>query len=74
MKYKNRGKLNSHLWFFSGFCEYADPKYCILLDCGLETDEKAIYNFFLAMETDDNIGGVCGFMGLEPERTIDESG
>ena len=26
------------------------------------------------METDKDIGGVCGYMGLKPERNIDESG
>lgn len=26
------------------------------------------------MEADKNIGGVCGFMGLRPERNIDDSG
>jgi len=26
------------------------------------------------METDKNIGGVCGYMGLKPERNTDESG
>lgn len=26
------------------------------------------------METDKNIGGVCGFMGLKCERIVDDSG
>ena len=26
------------------------------------------------METDKNIGGVCGYMGLKPERNTDEAG
>jgi chitin synthase len=40
----------------------------------LEPAEKAIYNFFLAMEADRNIGGVCGFMGLRVENVFDDSG
>ncbi len=40
----------------------------------MEPAEKAIYNFFLAMEADRNIGGVCGFMGLRVENVFDDSG
>ena len=29
---------------------------------------------FISMETDKNIGGVCGYMGLKPVRTIDDNG
>jgi chitin synthase len=35
------------------------------MDCGLVPDEKAIFNMYLALETDINIGGVCGFMGIK---------
>ena len=60
------------MWFFRGFCHELEPKYCVLLDCGLEPHEESIYKFFLAMEADPNIGGVCGFMGLKPESIYDE--
>ena len=26
------------------------------------------------METDKNIGGVCGYMGLKPDRNTDDTG
>ena len=29
---------------------------------------------FISMETDKDIGGVCGYMGLKPERNMDEAG
>ena len=29
---------------------------------------------FEAMEADENIGGLCGYMALKPERETDESG
>jgi len=51
-KHKNGGKLTSHLWFFAGFCELMQPKYTVLVDCGLCPEDGAIYNFFLAMEAD----------------------
>ena len=74
VKFKNSGKLSSHLWFFKGFCEQIKPEYCILLDCGLEPRENSIWKMFISMETDKNIGGVCGYMGLKPERNTDEQG
>lgn len=70
----NGKKLNSHLWFFRGFCDFLKPDYVMLIDCGLEPDGNALYKFFTAMEYDKNLGGVCGFMGLRPERVISEGG
>lgn len=32
IKHRNQGKIESHKWFFKGFCEYMDPKYCQILD------------------------------------------
>ena len=71
-KFKNGGKLSSHLWFFRGFCETLTPKYCTLLDCGLETSPWAIWKFFQSMECEPVIGGVCGYMGLRIERVYDD--
>lgn len=33
-----------------------------------------MYEFFINMEADKNLGGVCGFMGLRPERNTDDKG
>jgi cellulose synthase/poly-beta-1,6-N-acetylglucosamine synthase-like glycosyltransferase len=47
--------------------------YCTLLDCGTIVKKDAIYNFFIALEGDKQIGGVCGmyilkgYMGLNLE-------
>ena len=38
--------------------------YCILLDCGTRPEGDAIYKMIAAMESNDQIGGVCGHMGL----------
>lgn len=34
LKESNRGKLDSHRFFFDGFCRELNPRYCILTDCG----------------------------------------
>ena len=62
VKFVNRQKLNSHLWFFQGFCKGIQPKYCFIMDAGLQIDEKSLRLFFEAFEYDEKIGGLCGFM------------
>ncbi len=51
-KNRNGGKLSSHFWFFSGFCEIFQPDYTILIDCGLKPFDTAVFNMFRAMESD----------------------
>lgn len=46
VKYSNKGKLSSHLWFFEGFCEMINPNMCILLDCGLEPEPDALFRMW----------------------------
>jgi chitin synthase len=67
-KYKNRGKLSSHNWFFNGFCQELRPQYAVLLDVGLAPERKALWRMFNHMENNPKIGGVCGYMGLKIER------
>lgn len=52
------------MWFFQGFCRMLKPKYCCLIDVGTVPYKSGIYNYFKAMESDSQIGGVSGFMGL----------
>jgi cellulose synthase/poly-beta-1,6-N-acetylglucosamine synthase-like glycosyltransferase len=33
-KTTNRGKLDSHCWFFDGFAYLLQPDYCVLFDAG----------------------------------------
>ena len=71
-KYKRGKKLAEHMvintilinkqWFFKGFCQQLNPKYCILMDCGTIPDNDAINKLYWAMETEVNLGGVCGYM------------
>ena len=34
IKHRNQGKIESHKWFFKGFCEMMNPTYAQILDCG----------------------------------------
>lgn len=60
VKQKNRRKLNSHLWFFGGFCEMINPKYVMLLDVGTKPLPKSLFYLYEAMRMDDKIAGCCG--------------
>ena len=60
VKHENKRKLNSHLWYFGGFCKVMRPDYCMLIDVGTEPEDKALYLLFRALEKDAQIAGVCG--------------
>ena len=34
IKHRNQGKIESHKWFFKGFCQKMNPTYAQILDCG----------------------------------------
>jgi hypothetical protein len=34
VKHLNNKKIDSHLYFFRGFCEYLEPEFCMLVDIG----------------------------------------
>ena len=43
----------------------------MLLDCGVELDKNAIYNYIRRMDADEFIGGACGFMEARVEAMDD---
>ncbi|OMJ78132.1 hypothetical protein SteCoe_22152 [Stentor coeruleus] len=59
VKQKNKGKLNSHLWFFRGFCKHAKPEIVLFIDVGTEPKDNAIGNLCRAFK-DKDVAGVCG--------------
>ena len=34
VKHLNNKNIDSHLYFFRGFCEYLEPEFCMLVDIG----------------------------------------
>ena len=62
IKEKNKGKLDSHFWFFWGFCRSINPEFIILIDAGTIVEEDALSKFVCPMMNDKQIGGVCGEM------------
>ena len=60
IKQKNKRKLNSHFWFFGGFCYDINPTYVMLLDVGTKPKKKALYSLWKAMHVRPNVAGTCG--------------
>ena len=60
VKHKNKRKLNTHLWFFGGFCEFIQPKFVMLIDVGTMPLEKSLFLLYEAMETQKDLAGCCG--------------
>ena len=64
VKFKNEGKLSSHMLFFDGFCKIFDPEYCILTDVGMKPHKDSIFRMWKHMHENPKVGGVCGYMNL----------
>ena len=60
VKHHNKRKLNSHLWFFGGFCNEFQPKYAILLDVGTRPMPGSLFYLYEAMECNPSLAGCCG--------------
>ena len=60
IKHKNAGKIESHLWFFKGFCTYLNPKLVQLIDVGTLPCPDSISKMALYMDMEKQVGGVCG--------------
>lgn len=73
IKHHNAGKLNSHLFFFRGFCEYLKPKYTVLLDIGTETLGGATCKIINVLEKNQTIGGMCGSIEVDLNKTCYKS-
>jgi cellulose synthase/poly-beta-1,6-N-acetylglucosamine synthase-like glycosyltransferase len=59
-KHENRGKIESHLWFFKGFCAYIKPDYCQMIDIGTIPLKNSISNICRYMDRYEQVGGACG--------------
>lgn len=74
IKHHNQGKIESHKWFFKGFCNYMNPIYAQIIDCGSIPLWNSISQIIRHMDTFTNIGGACGEIEcLLPEKKEDNS-
>lgn len=60
LKHRNQGKIESHKWFFKGFCDYMNPTYAQIIDCGSTALWNSISYIVMHMETFPDVGGAGG--------------
>lgn len=52
--------MESHLYYFRGFCSYLKPKYTFLVDIGTRAMPNSISKLYDYMEQRPEVGGCCG--------------
>ena len=60
VKQHNKRKLNTHLWFFGGFCNMINPKSLMLLDVGTKPLKGSLFYLYEAMVCNSQLAGCCG--------------
>ncbi len=65
VKHYNNKKIDSHLYFFRGFCEELQPEFCMLVDIGTKPLPQSISKLYKYMWANDYIGGACGDLGID---------
>jgi chitin synthase len=68
VKERNGGKLNSHLWFFTGFCRQLDPLFCALLDVGTVPWPDAMGELVGELGARPDVAGACGEIRVRDVR------
>ena len=59
LKRDNRGKLDSHWWFYRVFCPRVVPTYCFQMDVGTVPTPHAFRELVEAFERDARVGAVA---------------
>jgi chitin synthase len=74
IKHKNRSKIESHLWFFKGFCNQLNPTFSFIIDAGTIALWNSISRMILYMEVDPQVGGCAGEIEVMlPDKNEDGS-
>ena len=74
IKHRNQGKIESHKWFFKGFCHYTNPVFAQIIDCGSIPLWNSISYIIMHMECFPHVGGSCGEIEcIVPEKKEDHS-
>jgi chitin synthase len=71
VKEKNKGKLDSHWWFFKIFCEKLNPEYCFQLDVGTAPGPESLYLFWKYLGKNKNIGAAASRVQVPGSRKME---
>jgi len=64
-KGKNKGKLDSHCWFFDAFAYLIQPDYCVLFDAGTRPRPSALMDIVSHFQRYPNVGALTGELTVE---------
>lgn len=62
IKVENKGKLDSHWWFFNILCKSILPKYCIQMDAGTSPKCNAIWDLYNHFEINPKAGAAASMV------------
>ena len=74
IKQKNQGKIESHKWFFKGFCEYMQPEYVQIIDCGSIPLWNSISRILMYLDKHKQIGAATGEIEVKISEKNIETG
>jgi len=64
-KTTNRGKLDSHCWFFDGFAYLLQPEICVMFDSGTKPQSFALRNCYAHFKRNPWCGALTGELRVE---------
>ena len=68
LKRENRGKLDSHWWFFAVICEKIRPDYCVQIDAGTTPRQDAVFNLYRFFEGNPRAGAAASMILISRTR------
>ena len=72
IKHRNQGKIESHKWFFKGFCEYMQPDYVQIIDCGSIPLWNSISRIIKYLDKNRKTGAATGEIEvILPDKNIE---
>lgn len=70
-KGKNKGKLDSHCWYFDAFCYLLQPEFCVLFDAGTKPLPSALKSVATHFQRYPSVGALTGELTVQrPYRTF----
>lgn len=64
-KAENKGKLDSHCWYFDAFARHLQPEFCVLFDAGTRPLPNALKSLYAHFRRYPNCGGATGDLSVE---------
>jgi chitin synthase len=69
IKHKNRGKLDTHWWFFNKFAKPLNPSLCVQLDVGTIPSENSIIDMWDTIQTDPTVGAIATRVEIRHDKS-----